>query len=76
MPLRAKVTSIVCQVQICRGSHAPEGKGDLLCKVKRFVFRRRVCEWSVNRGVNHDTGTNHCRLGWVTVGNVLGQRST
>ena len=42
MPLRAKVTSIVCQVQICRGSHAPEGKGDLLCKVKKGLYSAAV----------------------------------
>ena len=48
----------------------------LLVKVKKFIFRRRDYEGSVNRGVNHDTRTNPCSLDYVTVGNVLGQRNT
>ena len=79
MPRRAKVSTI----EIFRYKFAevpmPRRAKELafwFYKEKKFIYRRRACEESVNRGVNHDTRTNSCKLGYVPVGKVVGQCNT
>ena len=56
--------------------HMPRRAKELAYLIKRvlFIFRHRDHEWSVNRGREAcDTRTNHCGLGLMTVGEVVGQ---